>query len=647
MRAMKTMQKQVRVQNWRARLVIALYLLLLSSPGVWAQDADNDFMEDQWEVQHGLDPGDAGDAFLDLDNDGFVNLCEYLHTSDPNDAGQLPVDNITLTVPTQVGTIQHAIDMSIDGDTVLIQPGSYEEALNVSDREIRIRGSAPKDPAVVAATVINPNNIYYDIVNFISSQQATSILEGVTLTGGQRGVYCHGQAAPTIAHCVIKANSNTGLYINGFADTDVHVSHCRVIGNGSNGVVCNNSRLHLHHTVVAKNGNTGGVGVVLNGGDAGGSRIHNCTIVGHGSRGIRTSNIGNGQADIINCIVWDNQDDLYDCVATFSCIQDGDPGQGNRAEDPRFVNLAANDFRILPESLCIDAGAPWSDYNAESAPHGNRINMGAYGNSSLAALSSDTDGDGISDNWERHYWPADDPSAHSPEEDTDADGFDNRTEYLYGYNPIVASQESLGLVKAQVHPEQFDPTAQEALTIHYWLNTDADSTIHMAADTDPNHALQSMTHIGLTGENTLQWNGRDPNGDILDRGRYLAVVDVNANGSYSQAQSNTSQLSYDHRVLELFCQPERFFPLHNDVIQIAYDASPDADMLIRIYDPNEKLFCSYAIEASEPNEILWQGTDKDLGDPAGRYLSQPGPYRIEALFQGMHEKNETTVEAYR
>ena len=644
---MKTENKQVNEQNRCGRLVIVLCSLLLSGPGAWALDTDMDFMEDTWELQHGLDPSDADDALSDLDRDTFSNLCEYLHASDPTSKDQVPTENVTVVVPTDVGTIQHAIDMSINGDTILVQPGIYQEALNIADREIHITGSAPNDPTVVDATVINPGNIYYDIVSFMSSHKVTSTLEGMTLTGGQRGIYCHGQAAPEITHCVIRDNSNTGLYISGHASADVQVSHCRVLGNGSHGIVCNNSRLYLHHTVVAKNGSTGSSGVVLYGGDAGYSQIHHCTVVGHGSRGIRSADIGDEGPDIANCIVWDNQDDLLDCSASFSCIQDGDPGQGNRAEDPRFVDAAANDFRILSGSLCIDGGAPWSNFSAEPAPHGIRAYMGAYGNTPLAALSSDADGDGISDNWERHYWPVDDPAVHGPEDDPDADGFDNRTEYLYGYDPTLASQESLGVINVQVHPEQFNPTAQEALTIRYWLNTDSDVSVHVAADTDPDQYLQTLSQSGLVGENALQWNGRDPNGDILEKGWYLAVVHANANGTVSQAQSNTSQLRYDHKVLELLCQPGRFFPLHNEVTKISYHAVPDRDMIIRIYDPNETLFSSYVIDASDPNEILWQGTDKGLGDPAGRYLSQPGTYRIEALFYGMHEKSQSTIEAYR
>ncbi len=68
-----------------------------------------------------------------------------------------------------------------------------------------------------------------------------------------------------------------------------------------------------------------------------------------------------GTGVIRNCIVWGNRavlDDpqLYGYV-TYSCIQDWmGGGEGNISEDPRFVDAENGDFRLLPDSPCIDAG---------------------------------------------------------------------------------------------------------------------------------------------------------------------------------------------------------------------------------------------------------------------------------------------------
>jgi hypothetical protein len=76
--------------NWRAAA---------PTPGAENQeslaDRDADRMEDAWESAHGLDPGSAADALLDLDGDGHSNLAEYLSGTDPNDpASRLRIESI-------------------------------------------------------------------------------------------------------------------------------------------------------------------------------------------------------------------------------------------------------------------------------------------------------------------------------------------------------------------------------------------------------------------------------------------------------------------------------------------------------------------------------------------------------------------------
>lgn len=50
-------------------------------------DTDGDGMTDLWEVAHGFDPDNPGDAGVDYDGDGMSNFAEYLSGTDPNDPG--------------------------------------------------------------------------------------------------------------------------------------------------------------------------------------------------------------------------------------------------------------------------------------------------------------------------------------------------------------------------------------------------------------------------------------------------------------------------------------------------------------------------------------------------------------------------------
>ncbi len=119
-----------------------------------------------------------------------------------------------------------------------------------------------------------------------------------------------------------------------------------------------------------------------------------------------------GVPDIRSSIFWNNSEqDLVDCVAQYSCIEDANDGQGNISADPLFVDANAGDYHLLSNrgrylpaldlwvvdevtSPCIAAGDPMGDFSAERTPNGGRINMGAYGGTGLASMSEwEIDGD--------------------------------------------------------------------------------------------------------------------------------------------------------------------------------------------------------------------------------------------------------------
>ncbi len=91
-------------------------------------------------------------------------------------------------------------------------------------------------------------------------------------------------------------------------------------------------------------------------------------------------------------VVWFQKDftDLFDwqVEADFDVHSIGYTVPHPTLDNPQFVNLAANDFRLVAAtSTSIDAGDPASAFVLEPGPNGNRINLGAYGNTILAATS--------------------------------------------------------------------------------------------------------------------------------------------------------------------------------------------------------------------------------------------------------------------
>jgi hypothetical protein len=111
------------------------------------------------------------------------------------------------------------------------------------------------------------------------------------------------------------------------------------------------------------------------------------------------------EPDIINCIFWHSSElDLFQCVARYSRLDDPDQGEHNITDDPLFVDAINGDYHLRSQrgrywtehdiwvldevtSPCIDAGDPNSPSMGERQPHGNRINIGAYGGTSKASLT--------------------------------------------------------------------------------------------------------------------------------------------------------------------------------------------------------------------------------------------------------------------
>jgi hypothetical protein len=108
-------------------------------------------------------------------------------------------------------TIQGGIDLAVDGDTVMVWPGTYHEyEVDFQGKSIVVMGTDPLDPSVVASTVVDADgqgSVFY----FHSGEDTTSVLAGFTITDGYSddggGIRCLYSSSPTITWNVIKGNS--------------------------------------------------------------------------------------------------------------------------------------------------------------------------------------------------------------------------------------------------------------------------------------------------------------------------------------------------------------------------------------------------------------------------------------------------------
>ena len=324
-----------------------------------------------------------------------------------------------------------------------------------------------------------------------------------------------------------------------------------------------------------------------NGGDGGGifcssGEIKNCTISNNltGQGGVDLALGDDGQdgegsevytaidTAITNTIIWNNTPGSivgYDCNnISYSNISDGicSGSNGNISVDPLFLDSSNGNFHLLPISPCIDAGDPSSDYANEPQPNGGRINMGAYGNTSEAAITVDSDGDGITDpqetRWGLDWNDADsdddgltdyeevsydgDPNTYDPYDpvtetgtdlnamvlDTDGDGQADLQEIIHGANPI--DQTSLADVMTIYVDDVADPLEDGSLAHPF---DEIQEAIDIAIDSDTIIVMEGIYYENVDVNDldiTLtSFDPNDPNGvdaTIIDGQQLGSVITV-------------------------------------------------------------------------------------------------------------------------
>ena len=154
----------------------------------------------------------------------FIFILVYLSMLVPCSADTFIVDQNGFKDFTK---IQDAINASWHGDTVIVNPGTYNENIYFNGRDITLTSIDPNDPNIVQSTEINPNSGYG--VTFDFAEDSDSVLMGFTvkdsilcydssptikkniIRDGVTGIKGEYDAAPTIIDNVITYNNQRGV----------------------------------------------------------------------------------------------------------------------------------------------------------------------------------------------------------------------------------------------------------------------------------------------------------------------------------------------------------------------------------------------------------------------------------------------------
>jgi hypothetical protein len=346
-----------------------------------------------------------------------------------------------ISVPVDYSTIQLAIDNATDGDTVLVQPGTYVENVNINGQNIVV-GSlflTTGDTSFISQTVIDGGGIE-SVVSFYNEVGPSTVLTGFTIMNGSSydggGIHCE-YANPTLSNLIVKNNRAerlgggifylTGDFGHNLRDTTYTLRNILVKGNiaaQGGGIACSTATARMRGLVISNNSATisgggitssisfttilntivckndaklAGAGIYSDFGDT--LIMRNSTVVyntvtgeandydGHEIFGYSTT------LDIINSIVWHIDESISvekvihaPGIVSFSDIQGGWSldGEANIDDYPIFEDPNQNNFRLSEYSPAIGAGkasgTPTIDMegNPRPNPPGSNPDMGAY-----------------------------------------------------------------------------------------------------------------------------------------------------------------------------------------------------------------------------------------------------------------------------
>jgi len=266
-------------------------------------------------------------------------------------------------VPADSSTIQGGINGAVNGDTVLVAPGTYYEHINFNGKAILVTSeSGPQNTTMSRLVDASP------IVTFSSGEDTTSILDGFCVSDatGDNAILCS-HSSPKIVnnrltsnlvyttircegtHAVIVSNeislsSTVGMWSSNY--DSAYIAFNLIANNANFGIDAYNNS----YAIIVNN--------TLNNNDQAnifcrGSPIIKNNIITNGPRwGIKCEA---GAPDISYNDVWNNNEEDYSGCS---------PGIGDISADPLFCEPENNNYYLHSSSPCRGSGEGGVDMGA-------------------------------------------------------------------------------------------------------------------------------------------------------------------------------------------------------------------------------------------------------------------------------------------
>lgn len=231
----------------------------------------------------------------------------------------------TILVPTDYPTIQAAINAAVNGDEIIVAPGTYTQALDLLGKQISLRSS--NGPSV---TFLNGTGVARSIITCISGETLLTLVSGFTVQNGA--------GTPNWATCAGRGPAGGGALVQ---NSGLTIDNCVFRDNGfdvvaGGAVFARNAQVEIVGCTFLRNGAEAGYGGAVESCGSGSFAMEGCTFEDNGPTSHGGALLVSTPFTILNCVFRRNEGG-HGGGANLNA----GPGDGGRIENCRFEDGTA------------------------------------------------------------------------------------------------------------------------------------------------------------------------------------------------------------------------------------------------------------------------------------------------------------------